>query len=265
MSADGSLNGGADSPKRQPSGRGLPATGHVSEAGDPKLNQTLDEQSQPSKSPSKESLHAAGPGLRDSAQQRHLSQSHSQEEEMKQALPPTQPMRHQPSEAVASLAPHADVIVEHPGGEDEEERKTGGSPVPRAQRAQPQAPSTQGQSQQLHAASDPSQPTIQAAQQQMAPQYADQQNMQPPTAQTPSAQGASGNATPAGASTIDHDNALPPAGNLNSQSRIKVTLTQEGQKVNIDDGMMDAESAVGQEPGPTLSGGQFAAATGQAR
>ena len=42
---------------------------------------------------------------------------------MKNTLPPTQPMRHQPSEAVASLAPNADVIVEHPGGEDEEERK----------------------------------------------------------------------------------------------------------------------------------------------
>ena len=45
---------------------------------------------------------------------------------MKQSLPATQPMRQAPSEAVASLAPQPDVIVEHPGREEEEERKTAG-------------------------------------------------------------------------------------------------------------------------------------------
>ena len=69
-------------------------------------------------------------------------------------------MRHQPSEAVTSLAPNADVIVEHPGGEDEEERKTAGSPGQRAGQAQPSSPGLQGQSQQPHPLSDPSQPTI---------------------------------------------------------------------------------------------------------
>ena len=76
---------------------------------------------------------------------------------MKTTLPPTQPMRHQPSEAVASLAPQPDVIVEHPGREEEEERKTGGlkTPMQATGQAQPQppspgvqrAPSTQAQSQ----------------------------------------------------------------------------------------------------------------------
>ena len=49
---------------------------------------------------------------------------------MKNTLPPTQPMRHQPSEAVATLSPQPDVIVEDPGREEEEERKTGGIKTP---------------------------------------------------------------------------------------------------------------------------------------
>lgn len=59
---------------------------------------------------------------------------------MKTTLPPAQAMRHQPSEAHASLAPATDVILEHPGGEDEEERKTGATPIQRVGQAQPPTP-----------------------------------------------------------------------------------------------------------------------------
>ena len=177
---------------------------------------------------------------------------------MKQALPATQSMRQAPSEAVASLAPQPDVIVEHPGREEEEERKTGGpkTPAQRAAQAQPapqlQRGSSQAQSlqqqQPARRPSDPSHPTIQpVAQQPMAPQYAGLQNTP-----SPGAPGTQQSPTPQGPSTIDHDSVSPPAGDLNSQSRIKVTLTQEGQKVHVDDGMMGGQQ---EEPGPTLSGG----------
>lgn len=39
-------------------------------------------------------------------------------------------MRQAPSEALAQLPPKPDVIVEDPGHEEEEEKKTGGRPTP---------------------------------------------------------------------------------------------------------------------------------------
>lgn len=45
--------------------------------------------------------------------------------------------------------------------------------------------------------------------------------------------------------------------NFNSQSRIRVTLTQEGQDLPIEDDRDENESPIIQQPRPTLTQGQF--------
>ena len=70
-------------------------------------------------------------------------------------------------------------------------------------------------------------------------------------------------------STMQGDNSIPgppgPAGSagnnsMGSQSRIRVTLTQEGQKLNIDEDQEEHNESPGllaQQPRPTLTQGQF--------